>query len=567
MSLFFSIAKKLGLLILVFWCVLFLAQKIDLPVADLGRHIQNGSVIIHGSNADRHGVLYTNFYSYTEPEHNFVNHHWLSGVVFYLVHQAWGFEGLSLFYILLVSLAFMFCLKTAENVSNWTMALGVGVLILPIITQRVEIRPEAFTYLFLAVFNFCLTLNRWGFGESSADTKAKRNVSKILWLLPVIMLLWVNLHIGFIFGFLILGTFMLIRAIEELRLKLKDKNYQISSQLKYLIGVFIGSLVAGLLNPFGIHGLLYPLNIFREYGYRIVENQTVSFLENLGITHNMNFGLLKFLVLFTALSFIGLGIKQKFNKSFGVETAIKFFLFLTISTLAFLAVRNFPIFGILILPLLAQNLYLLLPSSEHPAYKIFPSVLVACMIFFSSLLFGQKFQNQSSNFGIGLLPKVEASAEFFKNHNLTGPIFNNYDVGGYLIYELGQADKRGLKPEDAGGFDRSISSNYGRVFTDNRPEAYSLAHFQQEYIPAQEDDAKWQALMQKYQFNVIFFSRRDLTPWGQNFLVARVKDALWAPVFVDSYNIILLKRDNPANSEIIKKYELPKSMFGLSTKY
>jgi hypothetical protein len=189
------------------------------------------------------------------------------------------------------------------------------------------------------------------------------------------------------------------------------------------------------------------------------------------------------------------------------------------------------------------------------------------MIFFSCLLFWQKFQDQSSNFGIGLLPQVEASAEFFKNHNLAGPIFNNYDVGGYLIYELGQADKRGLKPEDAGGFDRSISSNYGRVFTDNRPEAYSLAHFQQEYIPAQEDDAKWQALMQKYQFNVIFFSRRDLTPWGQNFLVARVKDALWAPVFVDSYNIILLKRDNPANSEIIKKYELPKSMFGLSTKY
>jgi hypothetical protein len=102
------------------------------------------------------------------------------------------------------------------------------------------------------------------------------------------------------------------------------------------------------------------------------------------------------------------------------------------------------------------------------------------------------------------------------------------------------------------------------VFTDNRPEAYSLAHFQQEYIPAQEDNAKWESLMHKYQFNAIFFSRRDLTPWGQNFLVARVKDALWVPVFVDSYNIIFVKQDNPANSEVIKKYAIPKEMFGLS---
>ncbi len=593
MNLFFSLAKYLLPIILTAWCVVLLAQKIDLPVADLGRHIKNGEILIHPHLASplkgeegeegiwqiRWQLLNTNFYSYTEPEHNFVNHHWLSGVVFYLVHQAWGFEGLSVFYILLVSLAFFVCLKTAKNVSNWTVALGVGVLVLPIITQRVEIRPEGFTYLFLAVFYWVLQ-NYAQSSNQDSTSPALRPLLKLrgtgqapsprlgrgIWFLPLVMLLWVNLHIGFIFGFLILGAFMLIRAIEDLRYKIKDKNHQVSLQLKYLIGVFMGCLVAGLINPFGIHALLYPLNIFREYGYRIVENQSVRFLENLGITHNLNFGLFKFLVVLTALSFIGLAIKQKLHKSFQTGTVVKFCLFLTISILAFLAVRNFPIFGLVILPILAQNIYLLLPKSEHLAYKIFPAVVVVSLIFFSSLLFWQNFQNKKSSFGIGLMPQVEVSAEFFKVNKLQGPIFNNYDIGGYLIYELGQTNKHGLKQTDGSGLGEQINTDYRRVFTDNRPEAYSLAHFQKEYIPAQEDSEKWAELMQKYQFNAIFFSRRDLTPWGQNFLMARVKDPLWAPVFVDGYNIIFLKRDNPQNAEVIKKYALPKEMFGVSTK-
>jgi hypothetical protein len=79
----------------------------------------------------------------------------------------------------------------------------------------------------------------------------------------------------------------------------------------------------------------------------------------------------------------------------------------------------------------------------------------------------------------------------------------------------------------------------------------------------QEDEAIWKIKSEEYNFNSIFFYRQDLTPWAQKFLLARIKDPQWAPVFVDNYNIIFLKR-NELNDELIKKYELPKEMFGIN---
>jgi len=140
------------------------------------------------------------------------------------------------------------------------------------------------------------------------------------------------------------------------------------------------------------------------------------------------------------------------------------------------------------------------------------------------------------------MPEVNVAAEFYKSQNIKGPIFNNYDIGGYLIFHL--------FPEE-------------KVFVDNRPEAYSVDFFQKIYVPAQEKKEEWLKLDQKYNFNTIFFSHLDLTPWGQNFLIQKVSDSAWAPVFADEYNIIFLKR-NTQNAEIIKEYEIPKSNFGVT---
>ena len=141
----------------------------------------------------------------------------------------------------------------------------------------------------------------------------------------------------------------------------------------------------------------------------------------------------------------------------------------------------------------------------------------------------------------GLREGINTSAEFYKGLKIQGPIFNNYDIGGYLIYHLYPQEK---------------------VFVDNRPEAYSVSFFEDIYYPMMADETKWKEMDAKYNFNCIYFDRNDNTEHGQPFLIRRIEDPEWVPIFADQRDpaIILLKR-NQQNAAIIAQYELPKSMF------
>lgn len=522
-------------LVLVLWCAILLAQKIDLPLADLGRHLKNGEIILNAPWAEKWRLLHTNYYSYTESGHEFVNHHWFSGVVFYLIFKIVGFKGLSAVYIGVVTAAFFGVYWAAKKRSGSAIAAALAVLILPIIASRSEVRPEGFTYLFMAVFWILLA------GYKSAVGSSKYR----LFLLPAFMLLWVNLHIGFIFGFVIWGAFFLEELIKDLKAKLKDKSYRILYYRSRLLLV-VGGLcfIAALINPFFIKGVLYPLNIFRKYGYLIVENQSVMFLERLGMGSDLYFGLFKFLLVLTGLTFAARFIWHLVAKHKSGLWDFPYHEFLLLSTVGFLAlfaIRNFPVFGLLFLPIVAGNIRTVLPRPQHLAYKLLPLGIAFIIVMGGSFRFWESYKYKSGTFGLGLMPNVQNAAQFFISQNVKGPIFNNYDIGGYLIYSLYPKEK---------------------VFTDNRPEAYSVEHFQKIYIPMQQDEAKWVDMEAKYNFNAIFFSHRDLTPWGQAFLLSRVKDPQWAVVYADAYNIIFVKK-NSQNLELIRKYLIPKENFGV----
>ena len=54
-----------------------------------------------------------------------------------------------------------------------------------------------------------------------------------------------------------------------------------------------------------------------------------------------------------------------------------------------------------------------------------------------------------------------------------------------------------------------------------------------------------------------------MTPWAQQFLIRMVHNPDWVPVYVDLYNLILVRR-NQQNAEIIQQFGLPQQMFGVS---
>jgi len=509
------------LILLLSYYGFFLADKIDLTTTDLGRHLKNGEIAmsaIFNDGATFNQLLKTNFYSYTNPDYSFINHHWGSGVIFYLLVQLFGFSGLSLFHIIFSLLVFFIFFKLAQKNSDFTLAALSALLLIPLIAERREIRPEIFSYLFFALFLWIL----WHYRQGLISHR---------WLaaLPFMGVVWVNLHIYFILGLFLIGAFLFEEiVVPALRDKKKIKNLSLAFALTAL---------SFLIQPSGLTGALYPLNIFREYGYRIVENQSVWFLEKIGIIDNPNLLLFEIVFPILIVSFICCFFLNR--KEFSL---IFFFLGITFGSMAFLALRNFTLFSFFVLVILAYNFDKILKKINFR-----PAVTKAVVLILFLIIAGFGIINNQqiilySDKGMGLLLNNNAAAEFYRALNIRGPVFNNYDIGSYLIYHLSLGEK---------------------VFVDNRPEAYPMSFFKEIYIPAQEGDNLWETLDKKYNFNAIFFSHRDYTPWGQEFLIKRVNDENWAPVFADGYAIIFLKR-NDFNQAIIEKYEIPKNFFSIT---
>ena len=127
--------------------------------------------------------------------------------------------------------------------------------------------------------------------------------------------------------------------------------------------------------------------------------------------------------------------------------------------------RNLPLFAIFTVLYLSKVV-----NKNITKVKTYYLVMI---IFVLTIVFGAKFNLVNANNGFGLQDNIEKSATFYKSQKLAGPIFNNYDDGGYLIYELFPQEK---------------------VFVDNRPEAYTKEFFDKVYNPALADENKWQEI-------------------------------------------------------------------------
>ncbi len=529
---------------IIFGCFLvFLAlhcaDPIRLVTADLGRHLKNGELILAGE----HKVFTSNFYSYTYPDYPFVNHHWAAGVLFYLVYKLSGFTGLSYFYVGLLLCGFAVYFWLAKRFSSFSYALFFSVLALPLMSDRLEIRPEGITTLLTGIYLYLLFMHRSG----------KMSFKKLLWIIPALQVIWVNTHILFFIGGFLVFVFWL-----DAWLGRQDKEL---TQRFFIIACLTAA--ACLINPAGIQGALVPLTIFKEYGYLLAENQTVWFMHK-RFGHDPKY--LNFEIL-SVLSVIGLTVYSLTRDARRHLAEILVLLFFLV--LGFKTVRSMASFAFVFIPLMSLFVYEAVGKYSQTVRKgLGAGLLITALMlvghgvmssksYFSPLRHLESFiqmnGGQESDVNIlylfrhpeimtGLVPGINGSAEFVKQHGIQGPMFNNYDIGGYLIFHLYPQVK---------------------VFVDNRPEVYSVPFFKKDYIPMQENNKDWQRMDNQYHFNVIFFYRHDLTPWGQNFLVSRIQDSQWAPVYVDLFTIIFLRR-NQQNQAVIKAYELPQSMFSVT---
>lgn len=506
------------LLLLLSCYLIFLAsvESIELVTADLGRHITNGAFIIEaiskGLDLNTYTPLFKNFYSYTIPEQATMNHHWLSGVIFYFLFNLIGFDGLELINIFLIIAANLIFFIAAKEISNKNIALLAMIIAIPITCLRKEVRPESFSYLFMSLVFLLLVL-----------FQHKKISKKVLFIaIPLIQLLWINMHLFFIFGLFTIAAFALSSWI--------NKNKE---DFKIISKVFIIAVLISLLNPAHILGLIEPLLIFKGFGYMIAENQSVFFMQ-VRSPNNPSYPYFEIIVLLALISSL---ISLFKNKTF----ALNLIILIPLSLAALKTNRIMPVAAFYLIPVLASSVFYLSNNINNQSIKkYFEKLIIGLSIFllvFFIWVYYYYWGNRIDHYKFN--PAINGSAQFISQNNVPQPVFNNFDIGGYYIFHL--------------------FPKY-RPYVDNRPEAYKKEFFDNYYNPLLQFENKWQEMDKEINFQTIYFMRNDATEFAQPFLIRRLEDPSWVPVFVDNWTIILVKR-NSQNENLIKQYQLPKQMF------
>jgi hypothetical protein len=511
--------KRLSKIVLVLsLTVLFLAGYIQ-PTSelytDLGGHLLRGQVFVQ-----THRIPSTNLFSYTYPDFSYINLEWLTETIFYLVNSILGINSLILLTAILSLFSIAILYRYASKKTGMVLTSYIAVPYILVLYYRANVLPEVFSYFFLSLFILLLY-------------KFRDTYTPFIWFLIPLQLLWVNMHIYFILGILVVGLFL-----TEAVIKLREKDE--GKYIKKLIILFAATSIVSLVNPYGISGLLYPFVFGQNYAFPgIIENSSIFhpaavLLRFVPIPILIYIALSVFIILAMVLQFKRLRLVDVFILIVFIVGAllanrvVGLFVFATFIPFTLITGSLIETYG----QGVKKKLYEIIPQ-----YRLLLTILLAIVTIALLLL----IVPQIGKPGLGITSGNKGGVDFFINNELRGPILNNYDIGSYLGYRLYPKEK---------------------VFVDSRPEAYPASFFQQVYLPMMKSVPEFQRTDTKYNFNTIIYGYRNGLPADITFLRNVIQNKDWTAVYIDGTTIIFVK-NVPPNENIIKKFAMSDKTFRL----
>lgn len=193
-------------------------------------------------------------FSYTSSGVPFIAHSWLAGLVFYGIDAAIGVMGFGLLRLALISVALLCAWQTAKHMGASTSAMiMVSPFVLALMWARLEVRPQLFTTMFLAI-------QLWLIVSVHVGQRSPR----WLWLLPPLYALWINVHGGWIQGMAMLMAVGLALVVIDIRGRVTT-NRPFPKSWKRFCMVLLACGCALLLNPYGSRLLVFPFEMQAEW--------------------------------------------------------------------------------------------------------------------------------------------------------------------------------------------------------------------------------------------------------------------------------------------------------------
>ena len=398
---------------LIFYITLFLFILL-FSTLDIGIDYDFWARLIVGKSFFQTGQLFSfDFYSYGTT-HNFIDHEWGSSLIFYLIQNHLGDIGLYFFKALMIFFTFFFIIKTIQLDKK---DVKLHFLFFFFAIQSIcyslfaTVRCQTFSFFFFAMFLYLL--------KRISLTKEYR----LLWCLPVLNIIWANLHGGFVLGLALIAIF----AIGEFLNDKKSRTYL------YFLITFLITLLTTLINPYGIEYLKFIFEAFSLNRTHITEWQSAFF------NKHYIYSLLKFKFFFFPV--IGLFIysiiknikKTSFKEFYKTIDKTKYLILIFVLAIALKSLRCHVFFTLTIIALCYNDFYNIfnkqLPKWLDKTKEIILLVLV--LISTISHIYNYKFLNIVKE-----RTNPIKSVEFIKLNNLKGNVFVNFHNGSYVAYKL-----------------------------------------------------------------------------------------------------------------------------------
>jgi hypothetical protein len=494
----------------IFFITIFLSLALGsteklLGDCDTGYHIRAGEYIIQTLSIPRKDI-----FSFISPPINWTAHEWLSEVIMAAIHSRFGLKGVAVFYSGLIALVYYLLSRILRRLNiNFFISSILVILTLSSSLLHLFARPHIFSWVMVVVW--------YGF----LDTYRHQG-KNLLYLLPILMVLWVNLHGGFIIGFILLviygaGNFAMSLSGE------KAEREDARHKGRLILKISLVCLAASLLNPIGYHILFFPLEFVSN---RYLMDHISEFLApNFHEFETLPFRLL----LLSIIALIAVSRKRL--------NIIEFVLLIFFINMGLYSVRYIPLFAIIVAPIGARLANQLLNASntgiiiwlrrkgtafaaiDNQAKGYFwPSLCVITLTSVMAATDGTKVTFNEKT-------KPVAAVAFMQQEHIPGNMFNNDEFGDYIIY----ADW----------------PQY-RVFIDGRADMYGGERVK-EYEKISRFEPGWESVVKKYNMNWIIFDADSVL---SRYLYGRND---WRLIYADEVANIFV-HNIPAYERLIKKY-------------
>ena len=452
--------------------------------ASIGWHIRNGQQMLL-----THSITRTDSFSVTKSGQAWYAWEWLYDLTIVGIHDRLGLNGVVFFTALVIAATFALTLRLALS-RGAGLPVAIVFLILSVGASTIHFlaRPHVLSWLLTVIWFQILDNAENHYFEK--DHIEKTASSRLFWL-PILTLLWVNVHGGFLLGFALLALYLVSALVSYFRSSGRERH-RIGNWLKKLSTVSGFSLLASFANPYGykLHVHIYQYLSDRWLMSHIDEFQSPNFH---GVAQEC----------FAALLVVTIVALASARKKLALS---HFFVIIFVTYSGLYASRNLPVSSILltliVAPVLSQSAADASTNLQLPARV--RAFFARCESFASRMgLAEQQFRShlwpaaaiivglwvcwQHGTLGSSTLMNAHfddrhfpvQAAELIAEREIHEPIFSPDTWGGYLVYRLYPQTK---------------------VFVDDRHDFYGAEFFKQ-YLKAIRVTPDWDGLLNQRRVN------------------------------------------------------------------